>query len=205
MNVYTKEQIAEMSVEEINEIIKRDLYEDAYERQLKAPQKYTGKRLAERMEYFLFTCPECGGIDTMISYDDKVTCTECGHTFRYNEYGMLEGTKFDTVKDMSLWQQGEVAKVAAEGKGYTADNAKLIRIEKHVETPVAEDFLSMDGEKLICGDKEIPFDSITDFVMHGRMGIVFTAGKEYFELKPDEGFSALKFVLLYEAYNNLNA
>ena len=61
----------------------------------------------------------------------------------------------------------------------------------------------MDGENLICDDKVIPFDSITDFVMHGRMGIVFTAGKEYFELKPEEGFNALKFVLLFEAYKNL--
>ena len=202
-NVYTKEQIAEMSVDEINEVIRRDLYEDAYERQLADPKRYKGKRLAEKMEYFLFTCPECGRIDTMTSHDDMVECKECGHSFRYTEYGMLEGTKFDTVKDMSLWQQAEVAKIAAEGKGYTAGKAKLIQIEKHTETPVAEGFLSMDGEKLVCGDKEIPFDSITDFVMHGRMGIVFTAGKEYFELKPEEGFNALKFVLLYEAYNKL--
>ncbi len=202
-NVYTKEQIAEMSVDEINEIIKRDLYEDAYERQLASPKKYKGKRLAEKMEYFLFTCPECGKIDTMVSCDDRVSCTECGHTFRYNEYGMLEGTKFDTVKDMSLWQQEEVAKIASAGKGYTAGKARLIQIEKHTETPVAEGYLSMDGENLICDDKVIPFDSITDFVMHGRMGIVFTAGKEYFELKPEEGFNALKFVLLFEAYKNL--
>ena len=61
----------------------------------------------------------------------------------------------------------------------------------------------MDGENLICDDKVIPFYYITDFVMHGRMGIVFTAGKEYYELKPEEGFNALKFVLLYEAYKNL--
>ena len=202
-NVYTKDQIAEMSIDEINEIIKRDLYEDAYERQLASPQKYKGKRLAEKMEYFLFTCPECGKIDTMVSCDDRVSCTECGHTFIYNEYGMLEGTKFDTVKDMSLWQQDEVAKIAAAGKGYTAGKARLIQVEKHTETPVAEGYLSMDGENLICDDKVIPFDSITDFVMHGRMGIVFTAGKEYYELKPEEGFNALKFVLLYEAYKNL--
>lgn len=202
VNVYTAEQIAEMSVEEINEIIKRDLHEDAYEKQLADPKRYKGKHLAEKMEYFIFKCPECGKIDTMLSHDDKVSCAECGHTFKYNEFGMLEGTKFETIKDVSLWQQEEVAKLAAEGKGFTAGNAKLTQIEKHTETPVAEGFLSMDGEKLVCGDKEIAFDSITDFVMHGRMGIVFTAGKEYFELKPDEGFNALKFVLLFEAYKN---
>ena len=203
VNVYTKEQIAEMSVDEINEIIKRDLYEDAYEKQMAAPKKYKGKRLAEKMEYFLFTCPECGTVDSMVSCDDRVTCTECSHTFRYNEYGMLEGTKFDTIRDMSLWQQDAVAKVAAAGGGYYAGEATLIQIDKHTETPVSSGYLTMDGEKLVCGDKEIPFASITDFVMHGRMGIVFTAGKEYYELKPKEGFNALKFVLLYEAYRKI--
>ena len=202
-NVYTKEQIAEMSVDEINEIIRRDLFEDAYERQLADPKRYKGKRLAEKMEYFLFTCPECGRIDTMVSHDDTVECRECGHSFKYTEYGMLEGTKFETIKDMSLWQQEEVAKVAAAGKGYTAGKARLIQIDRHEETVVAEGFLTMDSSKLVCGEKEIPFDSITDFVMHGRMGIVFTAGKEYYELKPEEGFNALKFVLLYEAIKNM--
>lgn len=204
VNVYTKEELENMTVEEINEIIRVDLYEDAYERQLADPKRYKGKRLAEKMEYFLFTCPECGKIDTMKSCDDTVTCTECGHSFKYTEYGMLEGTKFDTVKDLSLWQQEKVSETASAGGGYNAGKARLIQIERHRETPVAEGLLTMDGEALKCGDKVIPMEIITDFVMHGRMGIVFTAGKEYFELKPEEGFNALKFVLLYEAYKNIN-
>lgn len=200
VNVYTKEQLAAMSVDEINDAIRQDLYEDAYERQLAAPKRYKGKRLAEKMEYFLFTCPECGKIDTMTSCNNMVKCRECGHSFRYTEYGMLEGTRFETIKEMSLWQQQETAKIAAAGKGYTAGKAKLIKVEKHKEIPVAEGMLSMDGRNLICGDKIIEFDTITDFVMHGRMGIVFTADSEYYELKPHEGYNALKFVLLYDAY-----
>lgn len=202
-NVYTEEQLADMTVDEINEAIKRDLYEDAYERQLAAPKRYKGRRLAEKMEYFLFTCPECGKTDTMTSHEDTVTCRECGHSFRYNEYGMLEGTRFKTIKDMSLWQQDEVAKAAAAGTGYSAGMAKLIKVDRHTEIPAAEGELYMDGENLCCGDMIIPFNTITDFVMHGRMGIVFTAGKEYYELKPAEGFNALKFVLLFEAYKNI--
>lgn len=200
VNVYTKEQLAEMSVDEINEVIRRDLYEDAYEKQLADPKKYKGKNLAEKMEYFLFTCPECGKIDTMASAGDTVTCRECGHSFRYTEYGMLEGTKFTTIKDMSLWQQSEAAKVAEAGGGYTTGKATLIQIDKHNEFPVSDGELYMDGEKLKCGDTVIPFSTITDFVMHGRLGIVFTAGKTYYELKPADGSNALKFVLLFDAY-----
>ena len=44
----------------VYELLKNDLYEDAYERQLAEPQKYKGKNIAEGMENLLFICPECG-------------------------------------------------------------------------------------------------------------------------------------------------
>ena len=57
VNIYTAEQLEQMSVAEINEIINRDLHEDAYERQRLAPKKYKGKDLALGMENLLFLCP----------------------------------------------------------------------------------------------------------------------------------------------------
>ena len=44
-NIYSKEQIAQMSEAEIYEIITRDLYENAYETQLANPKPYKGKNL----------------------------------------------------------------------------------------------------------------------------------------------------------------
>lgn len=203
VNIYTKEQLASMSVDEINAAIGRDLHEDAYARQKAEPARYRGKNIAERMENLLFICPECRAYDTVRSSGDTVRCTRCGHTFKYNEYGMLEGGRFDTVKALSDWQKEEVLRDAASGTVYTAASGSLSTLEKHIETKAAEGPLSLGADALACGGYEIPLADITDLAMHGRRAIVFSAGDKYYELLPSEEANALKFMLLYRAYRHL--
>ena len=144
-----------------------------------------------------FLCPECGGIDTFRSHGDTVECTACGMSFRYNEYGMLEDAPMDTVRALSDWQKAEVARHAEESAVYTSDSGRLVSVANSVETPVAEGPVSLSGEALICGDTVIPLCDISEMDIHGKHGLVFTAGKTYYELKPTG--NGLKFVLLYNA------
>lgn len=205
VNIYTKEQLAEMTTDQINEIIVKDLYEDAYEKQLVSPVPYKGKNLAEGMENFLFLCPECQEMDSMTSHGDTVKCSACGHSFRYTEYGMLEGTKFETIRDLSAWQNSQVTEGAEKGIEYKAVYGRLVKVENHQETFVSEGSVSMNSEKLICGTQEFLMKDISELAIHGKRGIVFSIKKEYYELKPAEGSNAYKFVLLYNAYKNLNS
>lgn len=200
VNIYTKEQIAEMSVNEINAIITRDLYEDAYERQLQEPKKYTGKNLAEGMENLLFICPSCGNLDTIKSNGNTVSCSACDMQFTYNEYAMLEGIPFKTIRDLAKWQRKQVAEAAKTHSTYTASHGTLSRISNHEETILSEGQIFLTPQSLICGDKEIPLDDILDMAIHGKHGLVFTAQKMYYELLPDNESNALKFLWLYEAY-----
>lgn len=200
VNVYTKEQLAGMSVEEINAAIVRDLHEDAYERQLKNPVRYRGKDLAVRFENLLFICPKCGALDSIESHDDRIDCRACGLTFRYTEYGMLEGLLgFRTVKELAAWQKEEVRKSIAAGTAlFTTDQAKLASIARHEETLLDEGPLAMDAHRLVCGTTSIPVESISDIAMHGRRSIVFTTGDDYYELTVGGTSNTLKFLLLYE-------
>lgn len=199
VNVYTAEQLKAMTVEEINEAIGRDLWEDAYRRQLADPRPYRGKRLAENMETLLFLCPECGRTETLRSRGDTVTCGSCGFHFRIDEYGMLDCGRFPTVQALSDWQKEQVALDAEENRAYTTDYAELIAIENHTETPIAAGPLYLDGAILRCGDREFPMDSVSELAMHGRRAIVFTAGKDYFELLPREGTNSIKYFLYFNA------
>jgi len=200
-NVYTAEQIAAMTADEINAAIVRDLHEDAYDRQLANPVPYRGERLAEGMETFLYVCPRCGGVDTMGSQGDTVSCSACGHSFRYTEYGMLEGTDAATMKELSRWQRGETERHAAEGRSYTAPSAVLYRLENHKTEPICEGPVTMNGTELVCGEVTIPMEKISDLAMHGRQTLVFSTDV-YYELVPAEGSNALKFMWLYQAYKN---
>lgn len=200
-NVYTAEQIAAMTAEEINEAIIRDLHEDAYERQLANPVPYKGEGLAEKMENFLFVCPRCGKIDTMGSHGDTVECAACGHSFRYTEYGMLEGTDCTTMKELSRWQRGQVEQHATAGVSYTSPKAALYRLENHQTELLCEGPVAMSEAELVCGDVCIPLDKISDLAMHGKRTLVFSTDI-YYEMVPAEGSNALKFMWLYQEYRN---
>ena len=198
VNVYTAEQLSKMSVDEINEIINTDLYEDAYEVQKKNPVKYKGKNLAEKLETLMFICPKCGKMDTLSSKGDTVSCSDCGLSFTYDEYGMLHCCDYDTVRDLSLWQKGEIAK-HAENVTYTSPSGSLIKVEKHEETAVSRGEVTMNAEKITCGDAEFNLSDIMDLAMHGRHALVFSTNDGYFELNVENGGNAYKYQLLYNA------
>lgn len=202
VNVYTKEQLASMSMDEINEIIKRDLYEDAYERQLKAPKRYKGKNLAKNMENLIFLCPKCQKIDTLRSEGNTVTCADCGHSFHIDEYGMLDNVPYKTVRDLAAWQKTVVEEDVEKSAVYTARSGTLSQISKQQETVVARGPIALSETNLTCGDVELSLKDISDMAIHGRDALVFAVGRTYYELVPDEGYNALKFMLLFHGYKN---
>ena len=202
VNVYTPEQLAEMTPAEIQAAIERDVFADAYELQRKNPRKYKGKNLAVGLENLLFICPKCGSCDSYTTEKDTVTCTCCGDAFRYNQYGFLENAPFETVKEFSDWQRQRLAEDVAAGKTYAAHSGTLYRLEDHQEIHVTEGTVSMNGESLRCGEVEIPIASITDLAMHGQRALVFTADKQYYELIPTKGSNSFKFFLYYDQVKN---
>ena len=203
VNIYTKEQIAAMSDEELYEIIKRDLYEDAYERQLAEPKKYRGKQPAYRLENLLFICPQCGAHGKLSTHKDTVECSECGHKFIYNQFGMLEGTKFSTVKEFAEWQKAEVTKDAENGVVYRSELGRVSAIGKGTEQVIAEGELTMSAECIKCGDFELPIASIPDIAIHGKHSLVFSGGEQYYEITPIKDDNAMKFLLLFAEYKKL--
>lgn len=123
VNEYTREEIDKMTVYEINEVICRDLYTDAYDEQRRHMDKYKGRALAESLETALYICPCCRGISTMHSSEDLFTCSKCSYEVKINEYGFFElrtpgkdsdscaqkSDFLDTVKDWDKWQREYIA------------------------------------------------------------------------------------------------
>ncbi len=198
VTVYTKEQLALMSADEINHIINRDLYEDAYERQLKNPQKYTGNALAEGLENLFYICPNCNRMDSLSTNDNLIRCNSCNMTFTYNEYGMFENAPFQTVREYSLWQQQAAKQQVLSNTMICADYGTLKKIVKHDEMVISEGPVSMDSFSLTCMDFKLSMDSIHDMDITGRHGLVLSVGKDYYELKIPG--NAVKFLLYFRIY-----
>ncbi len=198
VRVFTKEQVAAMSTEELYEIICTDLGEDAYPRQLADPQPYICKEPAKGLEYLLFACPECGSLDTISTSGSIATCSHCGLSFRYNEYGMLENAPFKTLVEYHSWQKQKLREHMEQGGVLTAPHAVLNTVRQHVESVVTDGPVTMTPDALCCGDMTLPMEEIYDMAMHGQRALVFTAGKTYYELIVDEHTNTLKFFLLYQ-------
>ncbi len=202
VHIYTKEALAAMTLDEIYQAITRDLYEDAYANQITAPQKYTGKALAEPLENLLFICPTCGSYDTIQTRSDSVSCTSCNTAFQYNEYAMLENAPFQTVYQLSQWQKERVQQDVTNGIIYHVPFATLSTVAGHEETLVTQGPLQISSDTLSISDMKIPLKEISDMAIHGRHALVFTAGRTYYELKPSKEANTLKFLLYYRAWKN---
>ena len=90
VGVYSPEELKKMTEAEISELLRRDLYENAYETQQKDPVAYKGKALAETLETALYLCPQCHRIDTLHSAGDRFFC-DCGLSMTLDEYGFFRG------------------------------------------------------------------------------------------------------------------
>src|SRR5690554_5945667 len=107
VQVYSAEQLANMTADEVNDVIKADLFEDAYARQDKERIRFKGRRLAEGLETALFICPQCEQIGTLKSRGSEFSCS-CGLKTVYDEYGYLNGGPYRTVTEWDAWQNQQL-------------------------------------------------------------------------------------------------
>jgi 1-acyl-sn-glycerol-3-phosphate acyltransferase len=105
----TTDNIQQMSQEEIFNIISENLYHDDMQWQKFNNIAYKGAN-AERLELFLFACPHCSSLETLVSKGTEYKCTSCGYSVDYNEYGTIISKSdilhFDSLYEWDKWQLG---------------------------------------------------------------------------------------------------
>ena len=211
---YSPEEIAQMSVDEINAAIARDLYVNADADQQKNPVAYIGKNLAENLETALYLCPRCGQINTLTGRGNTFSCP-CGLKLKFTPFGRFEsedGTPppFSTVLEWSRWQSRQIEErvrhLPPHPEVITSDQGQsLYRIHRaRKNTLLGKGLLKLTSQQLILESKDktwvFPLDQISDMAIHGSMVLVFsTTDRETFEIKTDHPRSALKYVELFKA------
>lgn len=198
VQVYTPEDLSKMSVEEINAIIAKDLYEDAYTRQLEAPKEYKGKDLADGLEKVLFLCEKCGQVDSFQPDGSRITCTHCGHEITYTTYGFLEGSSHETIHSYVEWEKKQLASSIIPKQQLVSTIGRLITVEGHEEHAVADGKVRLSKSGLYVDDWFVDLHDIQEMSMFGNKSMVFTANKEYYELTILDQSSALKFQMFWD-------
>ena len=191
VHVYTPEELAKMTADEVNAAIVADIFEDAYAEQEKARVRYRSDRRAEGIETALFMCPKCRKLGTIQSRGNEFFC-ECGLKGEYDEYGYISGNfDFKTVRDWDMWEL-ELFKsglCAGEDKEYySVDGLRLCSVKPEVGTEVVDiGTLSITGKSLRLGSTEFALSEIEDVSIHGSSALIMTVSKKgYFEIPSDE-------------------
>lgn len=201
--VYSPETLQAMTTEEVDALIRRDLWEDAFERQEKDPVAYKGKRLAEHLETALCLCPRCGQVGALQSRDDRFFCS-CGLDLRYGEDGFFTGTEvpFSTVRDWDAWQLKELDErvhAAGEDPIFPDDAVSLFLLgSRHRQAPAGSGVLRLYRDRLLCAGETFPLEKISGMSLRGDRYLNMTADGRDYELVPDRVACLRKYLIAFE-------
>ena len=201
--VYGPEVLKEMSDEEVEQLIAKDLGFDTWKWQKSQPEGPVRYRCAkggnaEGLERSVFTCPSCGSFGTLKSKGDSISCS-CGLKIRMDDTGFLDPPEpFETVADWEEYDRKKLAerldetgRAAGEDTVFADDEVALHRIgDGHSDEEAARGklALSFTGEKFILsiGDYSFDLENISNMTMVLAWRIVFSDKTGYYELLSDK-------------------
>lgn len=146
--IYSAEEIAKASVEEINEKVRTSLYYNEYEWQKDNKIQISEPDRARNLHKILYRCPECGTEGKMQSDGSVIFCEHegCQKKWQMDEYGslhMMDGeTRFTQVPDWFEWERSEVRKEIDAGTYYFEDWVDVYSL------PHAKSFIHLGNAKL---------------------------------------------------------
>ncbi|MBR6529952.1 MAG: 1-acyl-sn-glycerol-3-phosphate acyltransferase [Clostridia bacterium] len=148
--LYTREELENATVEQIDAAIDRAFTFDAWREQVAAGTLITEPYRADGLHRVLYRCPACGAEDKTEGKGTDLICHACGKRYTLTERGTLEsegGCEFEYVSDWFAWQRDCVKQELLDGdykKEWLVDVA-LMRDQKG---------LYMIGEGTLVQDKE---------------------------------------------------
>ncbi|MBO5334106.1 MAG: hypothetical protein J6B37_08365 [Clostridia bacterium] len=151
--VLTAEQVQEMSVEEINEVIQREMSYDDYKWQKENNIRITEDFRADGLNKILYKCPHCMTEGKMVGKGTHLSCEECGKVWEMTELGemkALEGeTEFSHIPDWYEWEREKVRQELLDGTYKYEDNV-------HIYSLPGVEFIDL-GEGKVTHDLENGF------------------------------------------------
>lgn len=203
--LYAPDQLRFLPPEQIDELICRDIYEDAWQRQEEDPVAYGGKRRAEAMETVLFLCPKCGGYSTLKSHKNTLRCS-CGLQAEVTPLGTFDGAKpFKNLAQWDAWQRQKFENALSLGSIPVLSDEDMalysLHDQDHGQDLICRGKLTLDHGALRIGREVIPLSSISGMGLVMGNGLVFHAQGRYLELKAPKKLCLRKYYLAWRHAN----
>ncbi|MCD8150978.1 MAG: 1-acyl-sn-glycerol-3-phosphate acyltransferase [Clostridiales bacterium] len=200
--VYTKEQLRDMTPDEIVACFNRDLYVE----QPVADSEEVFHRSAKGIHHVLYACPNCGALGRIRGKGSEIRCLGCGKTWKYTESGRIEGGAFETIWQWNRWQETFIQMSVRDGTvtGITTPQARLYQIASdHKRRLCGSGLLSLTRERLSCGGTVFALEDISRMDTRNKGVILFSLNNEdYYEIRAGKGVSGLMYKTLFQALKN---
>ena len=208
--VIEPEEYKNMTDAELFDIIKSELYVN----EASVSGNFESEHLAEYLERAIYTCPDCG-LTTLESNGDIIECKKCGKRVRYLPTKELRGVDCEFPHRFVLdWYKAQEDYVNSldpspyYDKPMYIDRASVKEvIPSERKIPLFEDAeISLFGNRVeIQAESSITcsFDEASTITVLGRNKLNIYRGGKIYQLKGDKRFCALKYVHIYNRYNNI--
>lgn len=171
-----KEELKDMTLDEIEERVKKYLYNNDYEYQRKHMISRPGKKLAEGFENVTYICPECNTINSIKSSGNEIHCTACNTLGAINEYGFIEGFKFDNLIDWDKYQRQFIPQLKATVIHTSAD-LYYADYDEGINTEIGKVNITFDKDTFFFTgalEESIPLHKIVNPIVTLRRNLNFT-------------------------------
>ena len=214
--LFTKEELAQLSLEQIQKRTEEVLLFDAYREQEQTPRAYAGNNNIEGLENVLYMCPHCKQEFSMQVRDKSViTCTACGFTQQMDKDGFFHcQDKEKEIRYVSDWSRMIYRQVlqqveAQEDIQLSADaDFRMVDDEKHklVDIGQGKILLTRTGFTLtgeIHGKKtqlQIPISGIPTLPFSPGKHLEIQYGGDIYRCVLHDGRAVMKFIHLVKCF-----
>ena len=146
--LFTPEELAALTAEEINRKLVETFQYDDYAWQKERGLRTSYEKRAEGLQKVLYQCPACKTEFRMEAEGTRLRCGACGKTWQLSEFNELSAengeTEFSHIPDWYEWERGNV-RAEVEAGTYTSGE-----LEVHVDSlPNAKRFVRLGDGKMV--------------------------------------------------------
>lgn len=183
----TKEQVASMTADQIQQELEAGLQHNDYEWQHQSKHKFSGERMAEGFDNVIYRCPVCGAFHSFVVKQNEIQCQSCKTVATMDEYGFVSGFGLATMVELDESQRHFDEELKQTTFQTTAtlqyvDNVNFTRT-KPVPVDVAyhENVLHIKGKMVV----EIPIEELINPVITMRRNLTFEYDDQTYLIKLD--------------------
>lgn len=155
--MFSKEDLKNMSIEEIESTMNRLLAHDDYIWNKEKQITFNGKgQMAKNLDTLLYMCPKCGAMHNMETNKNTMTCKSCGNTISIDEkYNITAVGKYsicpELVTDWTILERERAAEEVKNPEFSYSDHVKVGMLPEH-------GFLKHSDTSIIVGEGDLKLD-----------------------------------------------